>query len=106
MKGNLNPGVLFSGTQYPGAAPCGTNAPTKRVGSTPCAYARAPRTGSIDSRNGSARVAPRPRRNVRRGSFRFVRKYISYMPGAGRWLAGTTPAVLVVFGASFSLVVS
>src|SRR5215468_2865740 len=77
MKGYLKPGCVLSGTQYPGAAPCGTNAPTKRVGSAFAWAAVAPRAGSIDSRKGSAIVAPTPRRNVRRGIFRFVRKYIA-----------------------------
>src|SRR3954469_3830208 len=84
MKGYLKPGFVLSGTQYPGAAPCGTNAPTKRVGSTFASAAVAPRAGSIDSRNGSAIVAPMPRRNVRRGSFRFVRKYIASLSPSRR----------------------
>src|SRR3569833_4550262 len=77
MKGYLKPGLVLSGTQYPGAAPCGTNAPTKRDGRALASAALAPRAGSIDSRKGIAIVAPMPRRNVRRGIFRFVRKYIA-----------------------------
>src|SRR5580698_11481748 len=53
--------------------PWGTNAPTKRVGNTCWAYARAPIAGNIDSRNGSASVVPRPRKNIRRGNLRLVR---------------------------------
>src|SRR4051812_12669628 len=35
--------------------------------------ARAPRAGSMESRNGNASVVPRPRRKVRRASVRLVR---------------------------------
>src|SRR6185312_12919139 len=69
-KGNLNPGALLSGIQYPGATPCGMNAPTKRVG---YGCLSAPRAGIIDSRNGRDSVVPNPRKNVRRGNGRLVR---------------------------------
>src|SRR5687768_3279106 len=60
-------GPTFSGTQYPGAPPCGTNRPTNRGFGLAAVWASAVRAGTIASRNGSAITAPAPRRIVRRG---------------------------------------
>ncbi len=54
--------------------PCGTNAPRNRVGTICFCTASALRDGSIDSSSGTASVVPSPRRNVRRGNRRLVRK--------------------------------
>ena len=55
--------------QYPGAAPWGCQMPTKRFVAPGAAavWRRGVCAGSIDSRNGKAKVVPTPRRNVRRG---------------------------------------
>src|SRR5207249_3368622 len=57
-----------SGTQCPGAIPCGKNMPTKRPGDGPATVsASAVAAGTIASSNGSATVTPAPLRNIRRG---------------------------------------
>src|SRR5207244_8860462 len=58
----------FSGTQYPGAIPCGKKMPMKRLFGAPAAVcANAVPAGTIASSNGSASVMPAPLRNARRG---------------------------------------
>src|SRR5712691_1293554 len=57
-----------SGTQYPGAIPCGKNMPTTRpLEGAAAVCARAVAAGTIASSNGSAKVTPAPLRNIRRG---------------------------------------
>src|SRR5436309_14616333 len=56
----------FSGTQYPGAMPCGTKQPTNRGFGFAAVCASAVAAGTIASRSGNASVAPAPRRIVRR----------------------------------------
>src|SRR5437870_2510650 len=74
------------GLQYPGAAPCGCQMPTKRLTeSGPAAVWRnGVCAGSIDSRKGKANVTPQPCRNVRRGMCFFVINII--WPPDGRYI--------------------
>src|SRR6185437_173965 len=60
------PAPTFSGTQYPGAMPCGTKMAAKRVGATPAVWASGVCAGIIESRRGSAKATPVPRRTARR----------------------------------------
>src|SRR5579863_6266326 len=66
-----SPGPPPSGIQYPGAMPCGTKMPVKRVGNA-AALAAGVCAGIIESRNGKAKVTPAPRKNARRGMCFFV----------------------------------
>ena len=56
----------WSGLQYPGAAPCGCQMPTKRRMGAAAVDRRGVSAGTIDSSSGRASVTPAPRRNVRR----------------------------------------
>src|SRR6266850_1370776 len=81
------PAPSASGTQYPGAMPCGKNMPTKRFlegAAAVCASAVA--AGTIASSSGSANVTPAPLRKVRRGKCFFETNMLSApllrVPGA------------------------
>ena len=68
FSSKLAPTVV--GSQKPGRSPSGTKtAPKRRTG---VAAAAGWKTGTIASRNGKARVAPIPRRIVRRDSALFA----------------------------------
>src|SRR5690606_26899652 len=100
MYGNSKPGAEDSDTQKPGAAPCGTKMPAKRVGiAALCARAIGVSAGTIASRNGSAIVAPKPRRTVLLGS-RFLVMYIalpsSVAPARGHRARGRRGQPLVI----------
>ena len=60
------------GIQYPGAAPWGTKQPTNLGFGLAAVCASAVAAGTMESRNGSARVAPIPRSTVRRDMCFFV----------------------------------
>src|SRR5579863_8756650 len=62
-----SPGPPISGTQYPGAIPCGTKMPVNRVLGFAAVLARGVCAGIIESSSGSANVIPAPRRNARLG---------------------------------------
>src|SRR4051794_24948639 len=62
--------------QYVGDQPCGAKIVTSRVLGLAADCANAVTAGTIDSRNGSARATPVPRRNVRLGRCFFVRYMI------------------------------
>ncbi len=65
---NSKPAPVVAGVQWLGRSPMGTNtAPKRRVGAAAVRTVGV-RAGTIASSNGSARVAPTPRRKVRRGS--------------------------------------
>src|ERR1700722_20085628 len=64
--GYSKPGSVGFGTQYAGAAPCGSNIPVKRVFGLAAVLLRGVCAGTMESKNGKARAAPAPRRNVRR----------------------------------------
>src|SRR5262245_13538521 len=61
-----------SGLQYPGAAPCGCQIPTKRRAGAAAVNRSGVNAGTIDSSSGNASVTPAPRKNVRRGMCFFV----------------------------------
>src|SRR5436190_16223553 len=55
----------FSGTQYPGAIPCGTNSPTNRGFGLAAVWASTVAAGTMASSSGSDNIAPAPRNTVR-----------------------------------------
>src|ERR1700693_3251565 len=61
-----SPGPPASGTHHPGAAPCGTKMPAKRVFGFAAVLIRGVCAGTIESSSGSANATPAPRRTVRR----------------------------------------
>src|SRR6185503_13345884 len=69
---NSKPAPVVAGVQWLGRSPIGTNtAPKRRVGAAAVRTVGV-RAGTIASSSGNARVAPSPRRTVRRGSACFV----------------------------------
>src|ERR1700730_9808807 len=71
--GNSKPVPSVFGTQYPGAIPCGTKIPVKRVLGTAAVLLRAVCAGTIESRKGNAKAMPAPRRKARLGTCFLVR---------------------------------
>src|SRR5579864_2645239 len=61
-----------SGLQYPGAAPCGCQMPTKRLTGLAAVLRKGVWAGTIESSSGKANVTPTPRKNVRRAICFFV----------------------------------
>src|SRR5437868_1870121 len=67
MSGSFSGSVpSCSGTQSPGAIPCGKKIPMNRLLGTAAVCASNVAAGIIESRSGKARVMPAPRRNVLR----------------------------------------
>src|SRR5271156_803637 len=66
--GNSKPLPSVLGIQYPGAAPCGTKIPVKRVFGFAAVLRNGVCAGTIESKNGRASAMPAPRRNVRLGT--------------------------------------
>src|SRR5215469_10911777 len=67
MNGNLPASRTgFSGIQYPGAMPCGTKIPVKRVFAPAAVFAKGVCAGTMESNNGNASATPAPLRTVRR----------------------------------------
>ena len=64
--GKSKPAPCRAGTQNPGAIPCGTKMPVKRVFVSAADCRASARAGTIASSSGSAIATPAPRRNVRR----------------------------------------
>src|SRR5580704_8700882 len=61
-----SPGPPASGIHHPGAAPCGTKIPVKRVFGLAAVLLIRVWAGTIESSNGKARATPAPLRTVRR----------------------------------------
>src|SRR5712671_7780798 len=61
-----SPGPPASGIHQPGAAPCGTKIPVKRVLGFAAVLLIRVWAGTIESSKGKARATPAPRRTVRR----------------------------------------
>src|SRR5438094_6945779 len=97
-----------SGLQYPGAAPCGCQMPTKRLTEPgPAAvWRRGVWAGSIDSRKGKAKVTPQPRRNVLLGMcFLAINIYLSsaiFSPQKGTKMTHFALCLLCNKAATFS----
>src|SRR5580704_19520146 len=67
-----SPGPPASGTHQPGAAPCGTKMPVKRVLGFAAVLLIRVCAGIMESSSGSASATPAPRRRVRRDMCFFV----------------------------------
>src|SRR5260370_36548510 len=61
-----SPGPPASGTHHPGAAPCGTKMPVKRVLGVAAVLVKGVCAGTIESNSGSASATPAPWSTVRR----------------------------------------
>ncbi len=67
MGVNSKPAPTFSGIHWSTMAPFGMYTAPNRGAGAAAVFAVAVKAGTMASRNGSATVAPMPRRNVRRG---------------------------------------
>ena len=97
MYGYAKSRPTVSGIQKPGAAPCGTKIPVKRVGAG-AAACNGVAAGVIDSSSGNATVAPIPRRNVRRGRCRSRDEHPQ--PPCSRAAGAASPTFMFIWNAS------